>query len=83
MTPKALSFRTWIGGLSVGIIGVGGLLGVLGVPAPLAGFLGFAAGVGISILMVMNPETVLNCPSCGSMLRHNAPKCPKCGNPVK
>lgn len=83
MAAKAVSFRVWIGGLSVGIIGAGGLLGALGAPAPLAGFIGFAVGVGIVILMILNPETVLNCPHCGSMLRHNAGTCPKCGRDIK
>lgn len=83
MNEKAFSFRVWFGGMAVGIIFVGGLLGAVGTPAPLAGFLGFAAGIGIVVLMIMDEKTVLNCPHCGSMLRHNASTCPKCGKSIK
>jgi len=83
MGRKAISFRVWMGGLMVGILGVGGFLGAVGVPAGLAGFIGFSVGVGISVLMIMSPDVALNCPHCGSMLRHNAYFCPKCRKPVR
>lgn len=82
MIRKAISFRVWIGGMFLGLM-VGAFAGAAGAPEALAGLIGVAVGVGVVALMVLSPEVVLNCPHCGSMLRHNGDTCPKCGKDVR
>lgn len=82
---KWFSFRLWVAGLAVGLMG-SVVLTALSAPGWLAGGLGLMIAVAVVWIMVNDPTVVLNCPHCGRMIKGadgNLSVCAKCGHSLR